>query len=57
MCTPATARKSSWCSMQPVQVLTSVPWFVVVVHNCTGWLGIRRRNRASPDDDLSQFLR
>ena len=41
--------------MQPVQVLYERGRFVVV-HNCTG-CGIRRRNRASPDDDLSQFLR
>jgi RNHCP domain len=40
--------------MRPVQLLYERGAFVVV-HECTG-CGVRRRNKASPDDDVSQLL-
>jgi hypothetical protein len=40
--------------MRPVALLYERGEFVLV-HECTG-CGLRRRNRAHPDDDLSTFL-
>jgi hypothetical protein len=40
--------------MQPVQLLYERGQFVLV-HVCTG-CGVERPNKASRDDDLSQFL-